>query len=106
MVIKYGLSVYMFFAKKYIFSIPYSLFSLIYNTCFRTAKMDYNEEGVVTNIDPDLKDKVAGMGIRIGKKLKMLTRQPMKGPFVVMVDESTTSLGRGIAEKIIMEVKK
>lgn len=72
----------------------------------KLSEMDYNEEGIVTAIDPDLKNKVAGMGIRTGKKLKMLTKQPIKGPFVVMVDESTTSLGRGITEKIIVEVEK
>ena len=72
----------------------------------KLSEMDFNEEGVVTDIQPDLRDKVAGMGIRIGKKLKMLTKQPIKGPLVVMVNESTTSLGRGIAEKIIAEVEK
>jgi ferrous iron transport protein A len=36
----------------------------------------------------------------------MITKHPMKGPVVVVVDEARTSLGLGIAEKIIVEVKK
>jgi len=72
----------------------------------KLSKMSFNEEGIVTAIDEELKGAVAGMGIRIGKKLKMITRQPIKGPLVVMVDESTTSLGLGIAEKIMVEVEK
>jgi ferrous iron transport protein A len=46
------------------------------------------------------------MGIRVGKKLKMITKQPIKGPVVVVVDEANTSLGLGIADKIIIEVEE
>ena len=69
-------------------------------------EMDYGEEGIVKSIDERLKGKVAGMGIRVGKKLKMMTRQPLKGPVVVVVDEANTSLGMGVADKIIVDVKK
>jgi len=68
--------------------------------------MGYEEEGIVKSIEEDLRKKVAGMGIRVGKKLKMQTKQPIKGPVVVRVDEASTSLGLGVADKIIMEVKK
>jgi ferrous iron transport protein A len=72
----------------------------------KLSEMSYGEEGTVTNISSDLRERIAGMGIRIGKKLKMLTKQPMKGPTVVVVDEASTSLGLGIADKIMVEVKK
>jgi len=68
--------------------------------------MSYGEEGIVKSIEESLRNKVAGMGIRVGKKLKMITKQPIKGPVVVLVDESRTSLGLGIADKIIIEVEK
>ena len=48
--------------------------------------------------------KLRVMGIREGKKLKMATKQPVKGPVVVEVDKSFTSLGLGIADKIIVEI--
>ncbi len=72
----------------------------------KLSEMGYGEEGVVNRIEEDLKKKVAGMGIRVGKKIKMATKQPIKGPVVVTVDEATTSLGLGIADKIVVEVEK
>lgn len=67
-------------------------------------EMAYDEEGIVVGIEEDLRQKIAGVGIRIGKKLKMMTKEPLKGPVVVMVDEAKTSLGLSVADKIIMEV--
>ncbi len=72
----------------------------------KLSEMNYGEEGTVTSINTDLREKIAGMGIRVGKKLKMITKQPIKGPVVVVVDEANTSLGLGIADKIMVEVKK
>ena len=56
-------------------------------------------------IEGELGEKVAGMGIRVGKTVRMITKQPIKGPVVVVVDESNTSLGRDIAGKIIVEIE-
>ena len=72
----------------------------------KLSEMKYEEEGIVKTIEEGFKEKVAGMGIRVGKEIKMLTKQPMKGPIVVAIDEARTSLGLGIARKIIIEVKK
>ena len=72
----------------------------------KLSEMNYGEEGTVTSINTDLREKIAGMGIRVGKKLKMITKQPIKGPVVVVVDEANTSLGLGIADKIMVEVKE
>jgi len=69
-------------------------------------EMDYGEEGIVKSIDESLKLKVAGMGIRVGKRIKMMTKQPLKGPVVVVVDGADTSLGMGVADKITVEVEK
>lgn len=72
----------------------------------KLSEMGYGEEGVVKSIEGNLRNKVAGMGIRVGKKLKMATKQPIKGPVVVTVDQSSISLGLGIADKIIVEVEE
>jgi ferrous iron transport protein A len=69
----------------------------------KLSEMDFDEEGTVKQIDEDLMKQVAGMGIRVGKKVRMATKQPIKGPVVVEVDKSFTSLGLGIAEKIVVE---
>ena len=70
----------------------------------KLSDMDFDEEGTVKEIDENLKKQVAGMCIRVGKNIRMATKQPIKGPVVVEVDKSLTSLGLGIAEKIIVEV--
>ncbi|MHC1598048.1 MAG: FeoA family protein [Candidatus Methanofastidiosia archaeon] len=72
----------------------------------KLSEMTYGEEGIVKSIEESLRNNVAGMGIRIGKKLKMVTKQPIRGPVVVLVDESRTSLGLGIADKIMVEAEK
>jgi len=72
----------------------------------KLSDMKYGEKGVVKSIEEKLRKQVAGMGIRINKKITMATKQPIKGPVVVTVDESTISLGLGIANKIIVEVKR
>ena len=72
----------------------------------KLSEMKYEEEGIVIKIGGELKDKIAGMGIREGKGIKMMTKQPIKGPVVVTVDRSNTSIGLGLAGKIVVEVKK
>ena len=69
----------------------------------KLSEMDFDEEGTVKEIDEDLRKQVAGMGIREGKKVRMATKQPIKGPVVVEVDKSFTSLGLGIAAKIVVD---
>ena len=72
----------------------------------RLSEMDYDEQGTVTGIEGYLRKRVAGMGIRVGKKLRMVTKQPIKGPFDVVVDGAETSLGLDMAGKITVEVTK
>jgi len=70
----------------------------------KLSEMEFDEVGTVKEIAEDLRKQVAGMGIREGKNIRMATKQPIKGPVVVEVDKSFTSLGLGVAEKIVVEV--
>ena len=72
----------------------------------KVSEMEFDEVGIVRKIEGDLRAQIAGMGIREGKKLRMATKQPMKGPVVVEVDKSFTSLGLRLADKIFVEVEK
>lgn len=72
----------------------------------KLSEMDYGEQGTVTEIEEDLRKRVAGMGIRVGKTLRMVTKQPIKGPVDVIVDGAETSLGLDMAGKIVVEVAK
>ena len=72
----------------------------------RLSELNFDEKGAVKEIDESLVMHVAGMGVRIGKNIRMATKQPVKGPVVVEIDKSFTSLGLGMAEKIVVEVKE
>ncbi len=72
----------------------------------KVSEMEFDEVGIVRKIEGNLRAQIAGMGIREGKKLRMATKQPMKGPVVVEVDKSFTSLGLHLADKIFVEVEK
>ncbi len=72
----------------------------------KLSEMRYEEEGRIKKIEESLRAQIAGMGIREGKDIKMMTKQPIKGPVVVSVDRSNTSIGLGLADKIIVEVKR
>jgi len=47
--------------------------------------------------------RLRNMGIREGKVIKVVTRHPFGGPLVVSVDDRNTTIGRGMAERIIVE---
>lgn len=70
------------------------------------SEMKYEEEGTIKKIEGSLRAQIAGMGIREGKGIKMMTRQPIKGPVVVLVERANTSIGLGLADKITVEVKE
>ena len=72
----------------------------------RLSDMNYDQMGVVMRIQGELRQQIAGLGIREGKKIKMLTRQPIKGPVVVTVDRTTTSIGLGLADMIVVQVEE
>ena len=72
----------------------------------KLSEMDYDQNGVVVRIQGRLRRQIATMGIRKGKRIKMLTRQPLRGPVVVTVDRTTTSLGLGLADTIIVQVEE
>ncbi|TRZ68274.1 MAG: ferrous iron transport protein A [Methanothrix sp.] len=68
--------------------------------------MEYDDKGSVKYIDVDLRDRLAGMGIRKGKTIRMITKQPIKGPVVVEIDGANTSLGLEMAKKILVEADR
>lgn len=70
------------------------------------SEMNFDEEGIVKKIEEGFKPKIAGMGIRVGKKVRMATRQPINGPVVIEMERANTSLGLGLADKIIVDVGK
>ena len=49
--------------------------------------------------------KITSLGLRIGKEMNMISSQPFRGPAVVKVGNMRIAIGRGMANKIIVETK-
>ncbi len=65
-------------------------------------ELDIGEEARVIDIEGGrgLRQKLAFRGIRSGAKIKIISYH---GPITLEVDNSTVSLGRGMARKIIVK---
>jgi len=50
-----------------------------------------------------LQRKLQTLGIREGQEVKILSRQPFRGPLTIKVCGSQITLGRGIARRILVE---
>jgi ferrous iron transport protein A len=51
----------------------------------------------------EFKRKLRNMGIREGKIVRILAAQPFGGPVVIEVDGRATTIGRGMANGIMVE---
>lgn len=71
----------------------------------KLSEMKYGEKGRITKIDPNLRAQIAGMGVREGQEVEMMTKQPIKGPLTITMGRANTSLGIGLAEQIIVEIE-
>lgn len=48
--------------------------------------------------------KLRVMGIREGQMVKIVSKQPLRGPLTIEVSGSQMTMGRGMAQKILVEV--
>lgn len=71
------------------------------------AGMKEGEKGKVLRIDggQSLRRNLQSMGIHEGKIVTIHTRQPAGGPIVIKIDNMTLTLGRGMAQKILVEIQ-
>lgn len=62
------------------------------------------EIGTVVQIDGGfgVQRRLATLGIRINKKVRMITSQPFRGPIVVEIDRTHVAIGRGMARKVLV----
>jgi len=44
------------------------------------------------------------MGVREGQIIKVVSRQPFRGPYTIAIGNSNITIGRGMANKIAVEV--
>jgi ferrous iron transport protein A len=50
--------------------------------------------------------RLTAMGIREGKLVKVVARQPFGGPIVVEIDGRCVTMGRGMCRKIMVMLKE
>ena len=65
--------------------------------------LEFGDRGVVREIRTSAHD-LNCMGLRVGKELKMITRQPIQGPVVVLLGEVEIAMGPEIAAQVIIDV--
>ena len=65
-----------------------------------------NQSGKIIRIEGGygLQRKLRILGIREQKIVKVVARQPIQGPIVIQIDNRQTTIGRGMANKIIVEI--
>ena len=70
--------------------------------------MKPGETGVVVDMQGEfgMINRVQGMGIRIGKKIKKTGAHFWRGPQTVMVDNFQVAIGYGMATRIFVEVER
>jgi ferrous iron transport protein A len=52
---------------------------------------------------PGFEGRLRSMGIREGKEVRMVTHQPLRGPVVISIDGRETTLGRQMAQRILVQ---
>ncbi len=67
----------------------------------KLSELDFGESGIINEICAS-EHELNRLGIRLNKRLRMITRQPIKGPIVVVIDDIEVALGLGIAENVII----
>ena len=65
-----------------------------------------NKKAKITSLEGGrgFQKKLRVMGIREGQKVKIVSKQPFKGPLTIEVSGAQMTLGRGMAQKILVEV--
>lgn len=71
----------------------------------KLSELGFGDTGVVTAIQKSRHD-LNCMGVRVGKKLKMITKQPINGPVVVLIGEAEVAMGLELAEEVMIDVSE
>lgn len=69
----------------------------------KLVDLEFGDRGVVREIHMSAHD-LNCMGLRVGKKIKMITKQPIQGPVVVLLGEVEIAMGPEIAAQVIIDI--
>jgi len=72
---------------------------------FALSKLKQGDRGTVKYFENgfELKRKLNSMGLIEGKNIKVVSKQLLRGPVVVRIDNMEIAVSRGMASKIIVE---
>ncbi len=70
--------------------------------------MEDAQKGVISSLEGGnvFRNKLSSMGISEGAKIKKITGHFMGGPVIIKVKNAKIAVGRGMAEKIIVEIEE
>ncbi len=69
------------------------------------TRLPINNKARIVRLDGGygLQNKLRIMGIREGQVIRVVSKQPLRGPITVEITGSQITLGRGMSQKIIVE---
>jgi len=69
-------------------------------------KLREGEEGKIVDLKGGFgfQRKIRVMGLREGKKIRVISIQPVGGPITVGVGSNIVTIGRGMAQRVFVEV--
>ena len=70
------------------------------------SKLPINKKGKIVNLEcgQGFQKRLRVMGIKEGQIIRIVTKQPFRGPITIAVFGCQMTLGRGMANKITVEV--
>lgn len=70
------------------------------------SKLGRKKKGIIKYLEGGrgFQTKIIALGIRVGKQIKVISSHPFGGPIVVEIDNMRIAIGRGMADRIIVEV--
>lgn len=68
-------------------------------------KLKSGETGTILHIDGGQRmlARLGAMGVRMGKKVKVISRQPLRGPVALEIDNFCVAIGHGMAGRIYVK---
>lgn len=67
------------------------------------SKLKTKEKATIKGLNGANKSKIASLGLRVGKKIEVISRLPLMGPMVIKLGHMKVAIGRKMAEDIVVE---
>ncbi|MFO8109654.1 MAG: FeoA family protein [Thermoplasmata archaeon] len=67
-------------------------------------RLKVGDKGIIIGLEGgrSFQRRLRTMGIREGKTVKLITKHPIGGPLVIEIAGRSTTIGRGMAERILV----